>query len=219
MTGRVALQSIKRSTDLTNSDMQEVFGALRNIQELVGQLEQAGYPGKVFVQFPEAVSLIGQVEVDTGVPLPPDLRLLIENFGGIFAGAGAQGLAVTFLCSSVRYPHPFGGLMKVIDAMWYWDECRDEHDFPVEVVDRMNQEFICFATFDVNENCATHFFYDRAGRFGAINFDQDFRDDGAWEYLLELRSGKNSRPALQLESLLLPCLQRIGDQLEGLKQR
>lgn len=183
-----------------------ILEALENIRGISAELDALGYPRPALTSTPlEGPDILDQVESKTGIAVPRELRALLENTGMVFVRMNTDGFALT-LHGRPTCPQPFGGLADVLQGSWFWDDYRDEDDFPSASIRTLNTEFICFGHCECNENAWDHFFYDRHGRFGLLHFDQDFRRADAWQHLLGLSTGENPQPPLSLEELLVPRL-------------
>lgn len=155
---------------------------------------------------PESMEIIAQTEHRIGRQLPAELRDVFVNFGCFFHRLDIDGFYLGYF-NRPTCPPICGGLVEMIDCNWGWNESREEESFSFESIAQMNARYISFGHWEVDENSYEHFYFDELGHFGALKFDQDFRDEDAWQHLLELQRGYN-RHKMTFQELIEPYLQK-----------
>ncbi|MCD6666171.1 MAG: SMI1/KNR4 family protein [Hydrogenophaga sp.] len=148
---------------------------------------------------PDDLATVEALERASGFPLPGDLTAFYLAHGGIDVGQGWGALSLfsaerllanTTQASPERYPLRHG-LLDFIHGVW---EGRPEFDeaFSAEQTAQLNRAYLVIGMTALDDDTHRYLFLDRAGRCGALWFNQDCIDD---EHLETLHQMLQTSPA------------------------
>ncbi|GAB3256151.1 hypothetical protein [Chitinimonas naiadis] len=125
----------------------------------------------------ETEAHLAEIESQINCPIPASLRDLLCNTGALQMRDSEEWGSIT-LYSNVDggYMPTAAGLAASIDHVWGGRPEFEDYFKPSEI-DDINQRFFCFGAYLHDSNAHTHYYFTRAGRFGALYYNQDEWDN------------------------------------------
>lgn len=113
---------------------------------------------------------ISALEESYGTPLPESLKTFCQEYGRLTAGDFETALSI--LPDFLENGHSCRGLVRSIIHIW---EGRPEfsQNLTKAQIDRLNQNYFIFGMRGISDNEHVYYYFDKAGKFGNMSFDQE----------------------------------------------
>lgn len=168
---------------------------------------------------------IATFEKNTGVIFPEEHKLFLKKIGGLRASiySHTNVFSLTEWVDSFSYEKEYGrhlkstGVVDILNFVWENDkeefEPSDDNWINQEECNQLNADYTAFGFVAVDDNLHLALYFDKAGKFGVIPYDQDDTEQLFECYLrpmLEKSQAKDYSLAQILGALVLPCCSEMS---------
>lgn len=122
---------------------------------------------------PDSAQAVAAWEKELGMAVPAPLKQALTKKGAFSSGSPADMEERTFQIYPAEECRRMGnGLIAHIDALW-GGRPEFEDFFSQDELISLNRSYAAFAEVCVNQNAFIHYYFDSAGKFGWLYYDQD----------------------------------------------